>query len=255
MPLIGRADWNDCLNLNCFSEDPDVSFQTSENTEGKIAESIFIAAMFVKYGQEYAELCRRLGLEAEAQVIEKEVSEMKKAVIRHGWDGEWFTRAYDAAGNKIGNSECDEEGKIYVEPQGFCTMAGIGIEEGYAQKALNSVKNILPMTMALNLCSHATQNIIKKLVRLQVIPGYKENGAVFCHNNPWIGIAHTVLGNGEDAFDVYRRNCPAYLEDISDIHRTEPYVYSQMIAGRAAPVTAKQRIAGLQEPLRGHLLR
>ncbi|NMA65344.1 MAG: glycosyl transferase [Clostridiaceae bacterium] len=234
LPLIGRADWNDCLNLNCFSEDPDVSFQTSENTEGKTAESVFIAGMFVKYGLEYAELCRRFGLEPEAQEIEKEVNKMKDAVILHGWDGEWFLRAYDAAGNKIGSNECDE-GKIYIEPQGFCTMAGIGIEEGYAKKALNSVKKHLTNDYGIELLYPCYTKYHKEIGEITSYPpGYKENGAVFCHNNPWIGIAHATLGNGEEAFDVYRRNCPAYLEDISEIHRTEPYVYSQMIAGRSA---------------------
>jgi cellobiose phosphorylase len=66
-------------------------------------------------------------------------------------------------------------------------------------------------------------------------PGYKENGGIFCHNNPWISIAHTVLGQGNKAFESYKRISPAFTEEISDIHKTEPYVYSQMIAGREAP--------------------
>ena len=63
-------------------------------------------------------------------------------------------------------------------------------------------------------------------------PGYKENAGIFCHNNPWISIAETVVGRGNRAWQVYTRTCPAYIEDISEIHRTEPYVYSQMIAGK-----------------------
>ncbi len=65
-------------------------------------------------------------------------------------------------------------------------------------------------------------------------PGYKENAGIFCHNNPWISCAETVLGHGERAFEVYEKTCPAYIEDISEIHCTEPYVYSQMIAGKDA---------------------
>ena len=65
-------------------------------------------------------------------------------------------------------------------------------------------------------------------------PGYKENAGIFCHNNPWVSIAETVLGRGDRAFEIYRKTCPAYIEDISEIHRTEPYVYSQMVAGKDA---------------------
>ncbi len=51
LPLIGRADWNDCLNLNCFSTEPGESFQTFGPSEGPNAESVFIAGMFVRYGK------------------------------------------------------------------------------------------------------------------------------------------------------------------------------------------------------------
>ena len=128
LPLIGRADWNDCLNLNCFSSDPDESYQTTENrTEGSKAESLMIAGLFVVEGREYAELCRHIGLDDEAERVEKLVADMEHAVMTYGWDGEWFLRAYDFAGNKIGSSECDE-GKIFIESQGWCSMAGIGRE-------------------------------------------------------------------------------------------------------------------------------
>jgi cellobiose phosphorylase len=72
-------------------------------------------------------------------------------------------------------------------------------------------------------------------------PGYKENAGIFCHNNPWIIISEAMLGNTEKAFDYYKRISPAYLEEISELHRTEPYVYAQMIAGKdsAKPGEAK----------------
>ena len=63
----------------------------------------------------------------------------------------------------------------------------------------------------------------------------KENAGIFCHNNPWITIAETVLGHADEAWELYKKICPAYLEDISEIHRTEPYCYSQMIAGKDSP--------------------
>ncbi|MBE6833465.1 GH36-type glycosyl hydrolase domain-containing protein [Faecalispora sporosphaeroides] len=235
LPLIGRADWNDCLNLNCFSEEPGESFQTTQNYDGKTAESVLIAAMFVKYGREYAEICRRYGDAEEQRFVERCVRQMEAAVLEHGWDGEWFLRAYDAAGQKVGGRECSE-GKIYIEPQGFCVMAGIGARQGLAPRALKSARELLGNRFGVELLTPCYTRYHKELGEITSYPpGYKENGAVFCHNNPWLSIAHTVLGDGENAFDLYRRTCPAWVEEYSEIHRTEPYVYSQMIAGRGAP--------------------
>ena len=142
LPLIGRADWNDCLNLNCFSAEPGESFQTFGPSEGPVAESVFIAGMFVKYGEEYAQLVSLLGNAVEADRARKEVAAVYQAVLDSGWDGEWFLRAYDPYSHKVGSREC-EEGQIFIEPQGFCVLAGIGVQEGLAQKALDSVKKRL----------------------------------------------------------------------------------------------------------------
>ncbi|MCR5685849.1 MAG: glycosyl transferase [Lachnospiraceae bacterium] len=235
LPLIGRADWNDCLNLNCFSEEPGESFQTFGPSEGPVAESVFIAGMFVKYGKEYADLCEHVGLKDEAAAIRGEVEKINAAAEDAGWDGEWFVRAYDAYGHKVGSNEC-EEGKIFIEPQGFCTMAGIGQEKGYGRKALDSVKKYLLNDYGVEILAPCYTTYHVELGEISSYPpGYKENGAIFTHNNPWVSVAATVIGDGEMAFDIYRRSCPAYLEDVSEIHRTEPYVYSQMIAGRSAP--------------------
>lgn len=234
LPLIGRADWNDCLNLNCFSNTPGESFQTVTNIESGVAESVFIAGMFVYIGPAYTEICRKTGRDDEAEYAEKEVGKMYDAVVKSGWDGNWFLRAYDAYGNKVGSNECDE-GKIFIEPQGFCVMAGIGVKEGLAEKALESVHKYLDTKYGIMLNWPAYTSYRLNLGEISSYPpGYKENGGVFCHNNPWIGIAETILGHGDAAFEVYRKICPSYLEDISEIHRTEPYVYSQMIAGKSA---------------------
>ncbi|HNX78616.1 MAG TPA: glycosyl transferase, partial [Prolixibacteraceae bacterium] len=235
LPLIGRADWNDCLNLNCFSSDPDESFQTTENkTEGSRAESVMIAGLFVVYGREYAELCWQLERPAEAERALQLVDIMVKNVKKHGWDGNWFLRAYDFFGKKVGSHE-NEEGKIFIESNGWCTMAGIGQEEGMCDKALRSVKEHLDCEHGIVLNQPAfTSYLIEYGEISSYPPGYKENAAVFCHNNPWIMIGETVAGNGDQAWEYYRKICPAYLEDISDLHKTEPYVYGQMIAGEDA---------------------
>ena len=234
LPLIGRADWNDCLNLNCFSEHPGESFQTFGPSEGPVAESVFIADMFVKYGEEYAQLCELLGDDAEAKRARDEVAVMYDAILKDGWDGEWFVRAYDANSNKVGSKEC-EEGQIYIEPQGFCVLAGVGVKEGLAEKALNSVKDRLDTDYGVMILQPAYTRYHLELGEISSYPpGYKENAGIFCHNNPWVSIAETVIGRGDRAFEIYKKTCPAYVEDISEIHRTEPYVYSQMVAGRDA---------------------
>ncbi len=235
LPLIGRADWNDCLNLNCFSEQPGESFQTFGPSEGPVAESIFIAGMFVKYGEEYAQLAELMGDSKEAEYARQEVKVMYDAIVENGWDGNWFLRAYDATSQKVGSKEC-EEGQIYIEPQGFCVLAGVGVKEGLAEKALNSVRDRLDTKYGIMLLQPAYTRYHLELGEVSSYPpGYKENAGIFCHNNPWVSIAETVLGRGNRAFEIYQKTCPAYLEDISEVHRTEPYVYSQMIAGADAP--------------------
>jgi cellobiose phosphorylase len=235
LPLIGRADWNDCLNLNCFSNDPDESFQTTENkTEGSKAESVMIAGLFVVYGRDYVELCKRLGKDAEAARAQKLVDTMVDVIKKYGWDGEWFIRAYDYYGHKIGSND-NEEAKIFIESQGWCTMAGIGKEEGLCTKALNAVKERLDSKYGIVLNNPAFTRYYVEYGEISSYPaGYKENAGVFCHNNPWIMIGETVVGNGNRAWDYYKKICPSYLEEISDLHKTEPYVYAQMVAGKDA---------------------
>ena len=234
LPLIGRADWNDCLNLNCFSWDPNESFQTTENkTEGSKAESLMIAGLFVVCGKDYVELCRELGKEDEAARAQKEVDAMIEAVKQHGWDGEWYLRAYDFYGNKIGSHE-NEEGKIFIESQGWCTMAGIGLQEGMVDKALDSTKKYLDSEHGIVLNNPAFTHYYVEMGEISSYPaGYKENAGIFCHNNPWVIIGETVVGRGNDAWEHYAKICPAFIKDQT-LHKVEPYVYSQMVAGKDA---------------------
>lgn len=234
LPLIGRADWNDCLNLNCFSTEPDESFQTYGEANGRVAESVLIAGMFVFIGKQFGDLYRKIGNTEKEKYVLNEVEKMTAAIEKDGYDGEWFLRAYDAFGNKIGSKEC-EEGKIFIESQGFCVMAGVGKDNGKALKALDSVQKHLECKYGITLNQPPYSVYHTELGEISSYPpGYKENAGIFCHNNPWIMIAETVMGRGNRAFEVYKKITPAYIEDISDIHRTEPYVYSQMIAGKDA---------------------
>ena len=234
LPLIGRADWNDCLNLNCFSKDPNESFQTTGNQMGRTAESLMIAGQFVLYGNEYVRLCKLRGMDLEADEAQRHVDAMVEAVKQYGWDGEWFLRAYDYYGKKVGSAE-NEEGKIFIESQGFCTMAEIGKEEGLCEKALDAVEERLACEHGIVLNNPAFSKYVIEYGEISTYPpGYKENAGIFCHNNPWVIIGETKLGRGDKAFDYWKRIAPAYREDLSELHRMEPYVYSQMIAGKDA---------------------
>jgi cellobiose phosphorylase len=235
LPLIGRADWNDCLNLNCFSDSPGQSFQTTTNKDGKVAESVFIAGLFVLAGRELADIARHRGLAAEACSYLSEVARMETTISQHGWDGEWFLRAYDDFGRKVGSKE-NTEGKIFIETQGFCTLARIGLEDGRALRALESTRRLLATQHGIVLQQPAYSKYYLELGEISSYPpGYKENAGVFCHNNPWVMIGEARVGNGDAAHDYYTRINPSAREEIGDVHRCEPYVYAQMIAGRDAP--------------------
>jgi cellobiose phosphorylase len=235
LPLIGRADWNDCLNLNTFSDEPGQSFQTTMTKEGKVAESVFIAGQFVLAAKELAASARRRGLEDEARGYLDEAARMEATVLAHGWDGAWFLRAYDDFGHKVGSHEC-EEGQIFIEPQGFCILAGIGLQDGRAEKALEAVRERLSTPHGIVLHQPAYTRYYLHLGEISSYPpGYKENASVFCHTNPWIMIAEARVGRGERAHDYYTRINPSAREAISEVHRCEPYVYAQTIAGRDAP--------------------
>jgi len=232
LPLIGRADWNDCLNLNCFSTNPDESFQTTVMTTGGTAESVMIAGLFVTCGRELIALCRHLG--REVAFYEEAVDRVESAVREHGWDGRWFLRAYRHDGDKVGSCE-NREGQIYVEPQGWCVMAGIGLEDGRAERALDSVAAFLECDDGVVVLYPAYSRYDPALGEISSYPeGYKENGSVFCHTNPWIVIAETMLGRGNRAYDLFRRFSPTWRERHQARHKTEPYVYAQMISGKQA---------------------
>ena len=240
LPLAMRADWNDCLNLSCHSDTPGESFQTYTSPKygaekfSRVAESVMVAAMMSFIGPEYVALCKYKGLDDEAKAAQAEIDKMNKATLDYGWDGEWFIRAYDDFGKKVGSNEC-EEGKIFIEPQGFAVLGGLGKESGKDIVTLNSVKKYLDTKYGLVLNNPAFTRYYKEYGEISTYPGgYKENAGIFCHNNAWIICAEAFAGRGDQAFEYYSKIAPAYLEDISDLHRTEPYVYAQMIAGKDA---------------------
>ncbi len=236
LPLIGHADWNDCLNLNCFSKTPGESFQLAGHIENdKIAESVMIAGLFCKACSEMTSLFEFMDKSELANEYAGYYLDMKDVVYKHGWDGEWFLRAYDSYGRKIGSKE-NEEGKIFIESQGWCVLGELGLENGYAQKALESVGKHLATENGIALQQPAYQQYHDYLGEISSYPpGYKENAGIFTHNNTWIQVAETIVGNGDKAMEYYKAICPPTKESQIDTYRSEPYVYSQMTAGKDAP--------------------
>jgi cellobiose phosphorylase len=196
---------------------------------------VFIAGQFVLAAAELAELAEQRGLHEDAASYRKEGDRMAATVVEHAWDGAWFRRAYDFFGQPVGSAACSE-GQIFVEPQGMCVLAGVGLEDGLARRALDSVRERLATEHGVILQQPAYSEYRVELGEISSYPpGYKENAGIFCHTNPWIMIAEARVGDGDAAFDYYKRINPSAREAISDLHRCEPYVYAQMIAGRDAP--------------------
>lgn len=243
LPLIGRADWNDCLNLNCFSDTPGQSFQTTTNKDGTTAESVFIAGLFVLACKEMAGITEKMKEERgdsfvfhlSSEDYLKFARDMESTVWKAGWDGDWFRRAYDDFGHVLGSKE-NKEGQIFIEPQGICIMAGLGLENGNAVRALDSVAEHLATPHGIVLQQPAFSQYYLHLGEISSYPpGYKENAGIFCHTNPWIMIAEAMVGRGDKAFDYYKRINPSAREGLGELHKCEPYVYAQMIAGKDAP--------------------
>ena len=236
LPLIGRADWNDCLNLNAFSSESGEPFQTAaNNADGTVAESVFIAGLFMLAVQELNRIAGHRGDTQQIDHYTQAAADMEAAVWEAGWDGAWFRRAYDAFSKPVGSKDC-EEGQIFIEPQGICVMAGLGLENGNALAALDSVRERLATPHGIVLHQPAYSKYHINLGEISSYPaGYKENAGIFCHTNPWIMIAEAMLGRGDQAFEYYAQINPSFREPISDVHKCEPYVYAQMIAGKDAP--------------------
>jgi cellobiose phosphorylase len=234
LPLIGHADWNDCLNLNCFSTEPNESFQLAGDVEGSKAESVMIAGLFLYASREMAALYNAQGKTADAARMDADYKTMLDVVETQAWDGDWYTRAYDAEGNAVG-SHTNEEGKIFIESQGWCVLGGAGQDNGRARKAMDSVHKHLFTKNGVVLQQPAYSEYHLELGEVTSYPpGVKENAGIFCHNNTWINLGWCMLGEGEKALEYYLSICPSAKEDQIDTYRAEPYVYAQMIAGKDA---------------------
>jgi cellobiose phosphorylase len=216
LPLLGFADWNDTVNL------------------AGDAESTFIACLYGCALLEMIDLAEHRRDSAAAQAYRSDHEEMKGAVNRHCWDGDWFVRYFQDNGEPIGSKK-NTEGKIYTNAQSWPVLAGFA-DPDRARRALDSVHEKLGTRYGIKLSWPGYKGFDPDKGGVTTYPpGAKENGGIFLHSNPWVMIAETMLGNGERAFEYYQQINPAARNDEIERYECEPYCYPQNILGDEHP--------------------
>jgi cellobiose phosphorylase len=217
LPKAGFADWNDCLNLS--------------GPKG-MGVSVMIACQFVLGANLLSELAKHSGRVLDVEKYKNMADEMKDRINEKAWDGEWYMRAFDDNGAPVGTSET-KEAKIWLESNTWAVMTGVA-EGDRAEITLDSIKKHLDTKYGIVLFDPAFTEYHPELGYVSVFPpGLKENAAIFCHTNPWAMVAEAMTGRAANAFKYWKTIAPAANNEIADTHWTEPYVYSQMIAGKA----------------------
>ncbi len=215
LPAGLHADWNDCLRMGEKGETVFVAFQ------------LFYAMRIMK------ELARHKKDTDYEKTLEEESVKLKDSIRKNCWEGDQFIRGIRDDGEKVG-SKNDPEANLWLNPQSWSVISGCADRE-QGEKALNKVADRLNTEYGAVILDPPYRSHAFPGARMLLFnPSTKENGGIFCHNNPWIIIGEVVNGRPDDAFAHYKKIAPSYLEEISDIHRTEPYVYAQMIAGKEA---------------------
>ena len=213
IPLIGSADWNDALQM-----------------PGKESESVWSAMLLHKTLLELKELAVHLGKKIDFEYFNSRAEKLKDTINTTCWDGEWYIRGYTAAGNLVG-SKNSMEGSFYLNTQTWSIIANIASEER-SKIVLQKVKEKLSTKFGIKLFDKPYTKYYPELGGISTFPsGLKENGAIFCHTNPWLVIAECIIGNGDQAFQYLQSFSPLSKVNIQEIHKTEPYIYSQMITG------------------------
>ncbi len=218
-PLIGTADWNDTLQLH------------GPNKQG---ESVMVAMQYHKALLELGEIAEKFNSKNDFTTFINLADKMKENINKNAWDGEWYVRAFDDDGEVIG-SQNNEEGKIFLNTQSWAVFSKVASED-QGLKCMDSVRKFLNTDYGIKLFFPAYKRFYPKLGGISTFPpGLKENASIFCHTNPWAEIAECILGRGDIAFEYYKKIAPSTKNEIAEIHKTEPYIYSQMITGNDHP--------------------
>ncbi len=216
LPLAGFADWNDCLNMI---------------GPKKQAESVMVAEQLAGACMEMSKIAALLKKKPDVAKYTKLFNKVKDQINKVAWDGEWYVRAFDDNKKPVG-SKVNKEGKIFLETQGWGVISGVAEKDRMIQ-CLDSVNKHLATEYGIMILQPSFSKFYPELGSISIYPpGLKENGAIFCHPNPWIIISECIAGRGEQAFKYYKAIAPSEKNKMSDIHRLEPYAYCQMIAGK-----------------------
>ncbi|MFP4164138.1 MAG: GH36-type glycosyl hydrolase domain-containing protein [Chitinispirillaceae bacterium] len=216
LPLLGFADWNDCVNLPTG------------------AESVFNACLYSRALLEMIDLENFLDHKDLAEGYLKDHAAMKKSLNEQAWDGEWFVRYYDNEGNPIGSHK-NSHGQIYLNAQSWPVFSELASDDR-ARQALDSAREKLNTSKGIKLSTPGYNGYDPSKGGITTYPpGAKENGGIFLHTNPWVMIAEAITGNGDRAYEYYNQINPAAKNDVVDEYECEPYVYPQNILGDEHP--------------------
>lgn len=221
IPLTFRSDWNDIIGRF--------------NRHGR-GESMFAALQFVHALRLMRELCLWSG-KGDLPWLEQTLAAQVSAVERCGWDGGWWRRGFDDEGLPVGSAE-SPAGNLFLNPQSWAVIAGVGSRE-QREAVMNAVHERLDTGIGLKILAPGFADwsedgeVDGPPARTGYGPGCGENGAIFCHANTWAILADALLGNGDRAWETYRRLVPANAMQKVGIHRyrAEPYAWVSNIVG------------------------
>jgi cellobiose phosphorylase len=217
LPIFGRGDWNDTLDY-------------IGGDEG--GESVWAGMFYAAMLDRLAELLEFIGEIESAEQAAALRDQFRQAANDHGWDGEWYIRAFGEKGRKIGSRE-NIFGKIFINTQSWAVIASVAGRDRLS-RAMDSVLKQLDTAYGPKLCAPAFREIDPTIGLItRCVAGKKENAAVFLHPTAWVIQAECLLGRGREAWRYYKKLLPNAIDQ--DIFKAEPYVYSQYITSDEHP--------------------
>ena len=218
LPMLFHADWNDGLAL--FGDER--------------AESVMLGMQMVHSCREFAVLADRLGRDEDAAWCTTIAGEMN-AVLNSDlvWDGQWYKRLLLSNGTVLGSS-ANRQGRIFLNPQSWAVISGVGALDQRGLTGMNAVKRMLDTDCGVALLTPPYTGIPEpEDPPLGSSPGTNENGSIFAHANTWAIIAECLLGRADNAYKYYRQLMPEEIIGQVGLERygREPYVYVSSIVG------------------------
>jgi N,N'-diacetylchitobiose phosphorylase len=220
------ADWNDCLVL------------------GQDGETTFVAFQLRYALKTYIEIAEMLNKPLEVNWATFHLKTLDDNLEKHAWDGEWYLRAYRADGLKFGSKE-NEEGSIFLEPQPWAVMSGHTSMQ-QSEKLLDIVNKRLSTDYGLMINDPPIEKTDPNVIKSRLFnKGMKENASIFQHTQSWVVIAETLVGNGNRAYEYFRKFMPSAYNTKAEVRQTEPYVYAQFTCSKYNPRYGSSRLPWL----------